>query len=97
MASEGSERRVGKEIVQDKVQGEAVPFSFPAKSGEELRASALVFVECLIDHVFYLLDENRTYVSICMSSYMSYNYSFSYVIGLQDLHGTTRCLSRRCG
>lgn len=59
MASEGSERRVGKEIVQDKVQGEAVPFSFPAKSGEELRASALVFVECLIDHVFYLLDENK--------------------------------------
>ena len=62
MASENRERRVGKEIVQDKVQGEEVPFSFPRKSGEELRASDLVLMECLEDHLLHLLDENKTYV-----------------------------------
>ena len=64
MASESSERRVAKEIVQEKVQGEAVPFSFPMKTGEELRASAMVFVESLTNHIFYLLNEYKMYVSL---------------------------------
>ena len=64
MAGEGKQRRVAKEMVQEKVQGEEVPLSFPMprKTGEEVRVSALVYLEYLEDHLLHLLDENKLLV-----------------------------------
>ena len=63
MTGEGKERMAVKEL-EDKVQGEEVPFSFSVgRKGEELRAAALVYLEHLEDHVLHLLDENNLLVT----------------------------------
>ena len=64
MSGEGRERKLVKELTEDRVQGEEVPFSFPApKRGEEVRVAALVYLEHLKDHILHLLDENKTLVT----------------------------------
>ena len=72
MAGEGRQRKVVKEMVGDKVQAEEVPFSFPKtkRGGEEVRASALVYLEYLEDHVLHLLDENKLLVESCALEYV---------------------------
>ena len=62
MAGEGKERKIVEEMVQSKVQGEEVLFSFPRpkKSGEEVRVAALVYVGCLKDQIVHLLEENKS-------------------------------------
>ena len=64
MAGEGRQRKVAKEMIGDKVKGQTVPFSFPkTKRGEEeVRASALVYLESLEEHILHLLDENKRLV-----------------------------------
>jgi hypothetical protein len=39
-------------------------FTFPKQrnAGEEVRASALVYLECLEDHILQLLDDNKLLV-----------------------------------
>jgi hypothetical protein len=61
---EGRERKVAKEILWDRVKGEVVPFSFPRpkKAGEEVRASAIVYLQSLQDQVQQLIDENEQLV-----------------------------------
>ena len=54
MTGEGKERKV---MTEDEVQGEEVPFSFPRKGGEEMRTSALVFLECLEEYLLHFLNE----------------------------------------
>ena len=64
MAGEGKERMVVKDLVENKVQGEEVPFSFPVgRKGQELRAAAMVYLENLEDHVLHLLEENNLLVT----------------------------------
>ena len=67
MAGEGKERKVAKVMIHVEVQGEEVPFSFPTKGGEEMRTSALVFLECLEKHLLHLLDENNQLVECAVS------------------------------
>jgi hypothetical protein len=54
-------QRKGVQGVEEKVKGEVVPFSFPKRghTGEELRASALVYLKVLQDHLLQLLDDNN--------------------------------------
>ena len=64
MAGEGTQRKMANEIIGSKVEGETVPFSFPRtkRNGEEVRASALVYIQSLEDHVLQLLDKNKMLV-----------------------------------
>ena len=61
MAGEAKQRMVMKESVGDKVKGETVPFSFPRprRAEEEVRASALVYIPSLHDHIHDLLESNK--------------------------------------
>ena len=58
-------QRKGVQGVVEKVKGEVVHFSFPKRghTGEELRASALVYLEVLQDHLLQLMDDNNQ--SVC--------------------------------
>ena len=73
MAGEGKERHIVKELIEDKVQGEEVPFSFSVgRKGEELRVAALVYLENLDDHILHLLDENKLLVASFTLLYIIY-------------------------
>lgn len=63
MEGEGKQRKEVQGVIRDKVKGEAVPFTFPKqKNTGEVRASALVYLECLEDHILQLLDNNKLLV-----------------------------------
>ena len=64
MGGEGTQRKMANEVIGSKVEGETVPFSFPRtkRNGEEVRASALVYIQSLEDHVLQLLDKNKMLV-----------------------------------
>ena len=64
MEGEGKQRKEVQGVIGDKVKGDAVPFTFPKQrnAGEEVRASALVYLECLEDHILQLLDDNKLLV-----------------------------------
>ena len=64
MTGEDKERKV---MTEDEVQGEEVPSSFPRKGGEEMRTSALVFLECLEDYLLHPLNENNLLVEYAVS------------------------------
>ena len=57
MGGDGKQRKVLRGTLSDKVQGEAVPFTFPGSrhAGEEVCSSPL---DSLEDHLLQLLEEN---------------------------------------
>ena len=56
IAGEGKQRRVAKEMVQEKVQGEEVQFSFsmPRKTGEEVREYQRWCISSALRTTFYI-------------------------------------------
>ena len=57
IASEKKLRKRAQSIVTDNLKGEAVPLTFPLKSGgEEIQAAPFIYIPELKDKVFQLLD-----------------------------------------
>ena len=60
-SSERRQRKHAQELVGDILAAEAIPFTFPLKSGgEELRAAPMVYTPDLITKIFDLLDQNAS-------------------------------------
>ena len=66
LASERQQRALAGKVIGNNLEAEAVPFSFPLKSGgEEIRPAALAYIPNLPAKVFNLLQENEEYV-VCL-------------------------------
>ena len=53
LSSERQQRKRGKELVGENIAAEAVPFTFPLKSGgEEIRAAPMVYTPDLLEKIF---------------------------------------------
>ena len=64
MGGDGKQRKVLRGTLSDKVQEEAVPFTFPKSQHtvEEVCSSPLIHLDSLEDHLLQLLEENMLLV-----------------------------------
>ena len=66
ISSEKRQRELSAELVGGNLEAEAIPLSFPLKSGgEEMRAAAMAYIPNLVGKIESLLEQNSQYVATC--------------------------------